>query len=68
MKKLRDELHIPMDDPGMKQLSQQMTMYIKYGKVWAGYIQLVSIKRHLHVIFPNRDDLEIRCVIKAPES
>ena len=65
MKKLRNELHIPVDDPGLKELSRHMSMYIKYGTVWAGYIQLPSIKRHLHVIFPNNPAMDIRVVLKA---
>ena len=65
MKKLRDELHIPVDDPGMKELSRRMSMYIKHGNVWAGYIAIPSIKRHLHVIFPNNPAMEIRVVLKA---
>lgn len=65
MKKLRDELHIPMEDSGMKELSRRLTMYIKYGSVWAGYIELPTIKRHLHVILPNNPAMEIRVVLKA---
>jgi hypothetical protein len=45
-----------------------MNMYIKYDKVWAGYIDIPTIKRHLHVIFPNRVDLPILCVVKAPKT
>lgn len=67
MRKLRNELHIPADDPGIKELSSRMNDYIKHGKVWSGYIQLVSIKRHLHVIFPTNPVFEIRAVIKAVE-
>jgi len=67
MKKLRDEIHIPMNDSGMKELSRHLHMYVKYGKVWAGYIELPTIKRHLHVILPNNPLMEIRVVIKQIE-
>ena len=65
MKKLRDELHISSDDSGIKELGQRLTAYIKYGKVFAGYIQLPTIKRHLHVILPNHPAMEMRVVLKA---
>jgi hypothetical protein len=68
MKKLRDELHIPSDDSGLKELSRRMTAYIKYGSVWAGYIAIPTLKRHLHVILPNNPAMEIRVVIKAVNS
>jgi hypothetical protein len=64
MKKLRDELHVPEDDPGMKELSQRLTAYVKYNKIFAGYIQIPSLKRHLHVIMPNNPAMEIRAVFK----
>jgi len=65
MKKLRDELHISPEDPGVKELGRHLTAYIKYNKVFAGYIQLPTIKRHLHVILPNNPYMEIRVVLKA---
>lgn len=65
MKKLRDELHISQEDSGLKELSRRLTMFIKYGTVWAGYIELPTIKRHLHVILPNNPDMPIRVVLKA---
>lgn len=65
MKKLRDELKISQDDPGIKQLGLHLTAFIKYGKVWAGYIELPTIKRHLHVILPNNPAMDIRVVLKA---
>jgi len=65
MKKLRDELHIPLEDSGMKELSRRLTMFIKYNKVFAGYIELPTIKRHLHVILPNNPNMPIRVVLKA---
>jgi len=65
MKKLRDEVKIPVDDPGLKELGRRLTMYIKYGSIWAGYIELPTIKRHLHVILPTNPAMEIRVVLKA---
>lgn len=65
MKKLRDELHVPAEDPGLKELGRHLTMFIKYGTVWAGYIELATIKRHLHVILPNNPHMPIRAVLKA---
>ena len=65
MKKLRDEVKIPAEDPGLKELGRRLTMYIKYGSIWAGYIQLPTIKRHLHVILPNNPAMEMRVVLKA---
>ena len=65
MKKLRDELHIPDNDSGLKELSQRLTAYIKYNKVFAGYIELPTLKRHLHVIMPNNPAMDIRVVLKA---
>ena len=63
MKKLQNELHVPLKD--LSGLSRHLTMYIKYGKVWSGYIQLPTLKRHLHVILPNNPDMPIRVVLKA---
>ena len=65
MRKLRRELHIPDTDTGIKELGQRMTAFIKYGKVWAGYIHIPSIDRDLHVVLPNNPDMPIRVVLKA---
>jgi hypothetical protein len=65
MKKLRGELHVPDSDAGLKELGRRLTAFIKYGSVWAGYIELPSIKRHLHVVLPNNPAMEIRVVLKA---
>lgn len=65
MKKLRNELRIPTEDPGLKELGRRLTAYVKHGSVWAGYIELPSIKRHLHVILPNNPAMEIRVVLKG---
>jgi len=65
MKKLRDEVKIPEADPGLKDLSRRLTAFVKYGSVWAGYIELPTIKRHLHVVLPNNPAMAIRIVIKA---
>jgi hypothetical protein len=65
MKKMRVELKIPDSDPGIKELSQRLSAYVKYNKVFAGYIQFPTIKRHLHVIMPNNPAMEIRAVLKA---
>jgi len=64
MKKLRDELHIPQNDPGMKELSQRLSDFVKYNKVFAGYIEIPTLKRHLHVILPNNPAMDIRAVFK----
>lgn len=66
MRKLRTDYGIDKNDPGLKELGQRLTPYIKHGKVWAGYIELVSIKRHLHVILPNNPVMPIRVVLKSP--
>jgi hypothetical protein len=68
MKKLRDELKISPEDPGMKELGLRLTAFIKYNKIFAGYIQLPTTKRHLHVILPNNPAMEIRVVLKAVTS
>lgn len=65
MRKLRNELHVPDTDIGLKELGRRLTAFIKYGKVWAGYIHLPSIQRDLHVVLPNNPDMEIRVVLKA---
>jgi hypothetical protein len=65
MKKLRNEVKISESDPGLKELSRRLTAFIKYGSVWAGYIELPTIKRHLHVILPNNPSMPIRIVLKA---
>lgn len=66
MKKLHNELKIPANDSGLKELGSRLSAYVKSGSAWAGYIQIPSIKRHLHVILPNNPAMEIRVVIKAP--
>ena len=63
MKKLQNELHVPLKD--LKELSQHLSDYVKTGKVWSGYIQLPTLKRHLHVILPNNPAMPIRVVLKA---
>ena len=65
MKKLRDQLHIPADDAGLKELGRRLSAYVKHGSVWAGYIEIPSIKRHLHVILPSNPAMEIRVVLKG---
>ena len=65
MKKLQNELHIPKEDSGSKELSQRLSDYVKSGKVWSGYIQLPTLKRHLHVILPSNPVMPIRVVLKA---
>ena len=60
-----DELHISKEDSGLKELRYHMNLYIKHGTVWAGYIELPTIKRHLHVILPNNPTMDIRVVLKA---
>lgn len=67
MKKLRNEMKISPNDPGLKELGQRLTAYIKYGNIWAGYIQLPTIRRHLHVILPNNPAMEIRVILKASD-
>jgi hypothetical protein len=65
MRKLRNELHISPEDSGLKELSRRMSLYIKNGTTWAGYIALPTIKRHLHVILPNNPAMDIRVVLKV---
>lgn len=65
MKKIYGELHVPKDDPGAKELSRRLSDYVKNGKPWSGYIALVSLKRHLHVILPVNPAMDIRVVLKA---
>jgi hypothetical protein len=65
MTKLRNEVHIPETDPGLKLLSSRLTAYVKYGSVWAGYVAFPSIKRTLHVILPNNPAMPLRAVFKA---
>lgn len=65
MKKLHNELRIPANDPGLKELGRRLSAYVKSGSVWAGYIEIPSIKRHLHVILPNNPAMEIRVVLKV---
>ena len=63
MKKIQNELHVPKED--LRELSQRLSDYVKTGKVWTGYIQLPTLKRHLHVILPNNPVMPIRVVLKA---
>lgn len=63
MKKLQNELHVPLKD--LKELSQHLSDYVKTGKVWSGYIQLPTLKRHLHVILPHNPAMPIRVVLKG---
>ena len=65
MKKIQNELHIPKEDPGSRELSQRLSTYVKTGMVWSGYIQLPTLKRHLHVILPSNPVMPIRVVLKA---
>ena len=65
MKKVYNELHVPKEDSGARELSLRLSDYVKTGKVWSGYIQLPTLKRHLHVILPNNPVMPIRVVLKA---
>jgi len=65
MKKIQNELHIPKEDSGSKELSQRLSDYVKTGNAWSGYIQLPTLKRHLHVILPSNPAMPIRVVLKA---
>jgi hypothetical protein len=65
MKKLYTELHVPRTDPGAKELSRRLSDYVKTGKTWTGYIAILSLKRHLHVILPSNPAMEIRVVLKS---
>jgi hypothetical protein len=65
MKKIQNELQIPKEDSGVRELSQRLSDYVKTGKVWTGYIQLPTLKRHLHVILPHNPVMPIRVVLKA---
>lgn len=65
MKKLYTELHVPKNDPGAKELSTRLSDYVKNGKPWAGYIAILSLKRHLHVILPSNPAMEIRVILKG---
>jgi hypothetical protein len=65
MKKLQTELRIPATDSGLKELGRRLSAYVKSGSVWAGYIEIPSIKRHLHVILPNNPAMDIHVVLKA---
>jgi hypothetical protein len=67
MKKLYTELHVPKTDPGAKELSTRLSEYVKYGKPWSGYIAILSLKRHVHVILPANPDMEIRVVLKGSD-
>jgi len=64
MNKLYNELHVPKEDPGAKELSKRLSDYVKSQKSWAGYIQFPTLKRHLHVILPNNPAMDIRAVFK----
>jgi len=65
MKKVYNELHVPKEDSGARELSQRLSDYVKTGIVWSGYIQLPTLKRHLHVILPSNPLMPIRVVLKA---
>jgi len=65
MKKLRNEFHISANDSGLKELSRRLSDYVKHNTIWAGYIELPTIKKHLHVILPNNPIMPIRIVLKT---
>jgi len=65
MSKIYNQLHVPRDDPGAKELSRRLSDFVKNGKPWAGYIAILSLKRHLHVILPANPVMEIRVVVKG---
>lgn len=65
MRKLRHELHVPDTDDGLKELGRRLTAFIKYGKVWAGYIRIPYLNKDIHVVLPNNPEMPIRVVLKA---
>lgn len=65
MSKIYNQLHVPRDDPGAKELSRRLSDFVKNGKPWAGYIAILSLKRHLHVILPANPAMDIRVVVKG---
>lgn len=67
MGKLYTQLQVPRTDPGAKELSRRLSDYIKTGVPWTGYIAILSLKRHLHVILPTNPAMEIVVVVKGSE-
>ena len=38
MSKIYNQLHVPRDDPGAKELSRRLSDFVKNGKPWAEYM------------------------------